>query len=62
LRGYNATTTDQIAVAAGLTPQEFARYVTTKNAIVMSLVEDCVRAGVARWPALHRTRTRSTRC
>jgi AcrR family transcriptional regulator len=43
-RGYEATTVDQIAAAAGLTPRDFARYFATKDAVLMSIVDDVLEA------------------
>jgi AcrR family transcriptional regulator len=46
-RGYDAITTDEIAATAGVTPQEFARYFATKDAVIMSLADEISHAGVA---------------
>jgi AcrR family transcriptional regulator len=37
--GYEATTIEQIAAAAGVTPAEFARHFVGKDAVVMSVVD-----------------------
>ena len=42
--GYEATTVDQIAAAAGLTPRDFARYFATKDAALMSVLDDVLQA------------------
>jgi AcrR family transcriptional regulator len=42
--GYETTTIDQIAAAAGLTPHDFARYFATKDAALMAIVDDVLRA------------------
>ena|SRR5271169_3524771 len=42
--GYEATTIDQIAAAAGVTPPEFVRYFASKDAVLMSIVEDLLHA------------------
>lgn len=46
-RGYEATTIEQIAAAAGVTPVELSRYFATKNAVLMSIVEDLLTSTVA---------------
>lgn len=46
-RGYDAVTPDQIAATAGVTPQDFARYFATKDAVIMSLADEISHAGVA---------------
>jgi AcrR family transcriptional regulator len=46
-RGYDAITPDQIAATAGVTPQDFARYFPTKDAVIMSLADEISHAGVA---------------
>jgi AcrR family transcriptional regulator len=45
--GYEATGVDQIAAAAGVTPPDFARYFGTKDAVLMSIVEDLIQASAA---------------
>lgn len=45
--GYEATTVDQIAAAAGVTPPEFVRYFASKDAVLMSIVEDLLHATAA---------------
>jgi len=45
--GYEATTVDQIAAAAGVAPPEFARYFATKDAVLLSIVEDLIQASAA---------------
>lgn len=45
--GYEATSVDQIAAAADVTPDEFARYFTSKDAVLVSLIEDLLHASVA---------------
>jgi AcrR family transcriptional regulator len=42
--GYEVTTVEQIAAAADLTPADFARYFATKDAAIMSIVDDVLRA------------------
>jgi AcrR family transcriptional regulator len=46
-RGYDAIGVDQIAATAGVTPQDFARYFATKDAVIMSLADEVLQAGVA---------------
>jgi AcrR family transcriptional regulator len=46
-RGYDATTVDHIASTAGITPQDFGRYFATKDAIITSLIDEVLQAGVA---------------
>jgi AcrR family transcriptional regulator len=43
-QGYDATTVEQIADAAGVTPSEFARHFATKDAAIMSIVDDLLHA------------------
>jgi AcrR family transcriptional regulator len=43
-QGYDATTLDQIAAAAGVVPQELARHFATKEAVILSFVDDIVHA------------------
>jgi AcrR family transcriptional regulator len=43
-RGYEATTIEQIAAAAGVTPPDYARYFASKDAVIMSIVDDLVKA------------------
>jgi AcrR family transcriptional regulator len=45
--GYEATTIDQIAAAADVAPPDFARYFETKDAVLMSIVEDLIQASAA---------------
>jgi AcrR family transcriptional regulator len=45
--GYETTTVDQIAAAVNVTPADFARYFATKDAVVMSIVEDLLHATAA---------------
>jgi AcrR family transcriptional regulator len=45
--GYEATTTDQIAGAAGVPPSEFVRYFPTKDAVILAIVDDLVQATAA---------------
>lgn len=45
--GYESTSIDQIAACAGATPPEFVRYFATKDAVVMSIVDDLVQATAA---------------
>jgi AcrR family transcriptional regulator len=42
--GYEATTIDQIAAEAGVTPPDFARHFASKDAVVMSVVDDLLQA------------------
>lgn len=44
-RGYDATTPDQIAATAGVTPQDFVRSFATKDAVIMSLADEISQAG-----------------
>jgi AcrR family transcriptional regulator len=44
--GYEATSVDQIAAAADVTSDEFARYFTSKDAVLLSVVEDLLQASV----------------
>ena len=46
-RGYDATTVDHIAATAGITPQDFGRYFATKDAVITSLIDEVLQAGVA---------------
>jgi AcrR family transcriptional regulator len=46
-RGYDNTTPDQIAAAAGISAQQLARDFATKDAVVMSLCEQILDASVA---------------
>lgn len=43
-QGYEQTTVDQIAAAADVSPRTFSRYFATKDAVVMTLVDDLVDA------------------
>lgn len=43
-QGYEQTTVDQIAAAADVSPRTFSRYFATKDAVVMTLVDDLVEA------------------
>src|SRR5271167_974987 len=43
-QGYEATTIDQIAAAGGVTSQAVVRYFATKDAIILSIVNDIVVA------------------
>ena len=45
--GYEAAAIDQMAAGAGVTPSDFARYFATKDAVVMSVVEDLLHATAA---------------
>jgi AcrR family transcriptional regulator len=42
--GYEATTIEQIATAAEVTPPDFARYFATKDAALMAVVDDLLQA------------------
>jgi AcrR family transcriptional regulator len=46
-QGYEATTIDQIAAAGGVTSHAVARYFATKDAIILSIVDDIVVAVAA---------------
>lgn len=43
-QGYEQTTVDQIAAAADVSPRTFSRYFATKDAVVMTLVDDLIDA------------------
>jgi AcrR family transcriptional regulator len=43
-QGYEATTIDQIATAGGVTSPAVGRYFATKDAIILSIVDDIVVA------------------
>lgn len=43
-QGYENTTVEQIAAAAEVSPRTFSRYFATKDAVVMTLLEDLVDA------------------
>jgi AcrR family transcriptional regulator len=45
--GYEATTVDQIAAAADVTPPDFARYFASKDEVLMSIVESLLHATAA---------------
>ncbi len=42
--GYEATSVEQIAAAADVTAPDFARYFASKDAVLMSIVDDLLRA------------------
>ena len=44
--GYEATSVDQIAAFAGATPPDFLRHFATKDAVLMSIVDDLLQATV----------------
>jgi len=46
-QGYDATTVDQIAAAADVTPADFERHFATKDAAIMSVVDDPLQATAA---------------
>src|SRR4051812_16365532 len=46
-QGYEATTIDQIAAAGGVTSHAVSRYFATKEAIILSIVDDIVGAVAA---------------
>jgi|HubBroStandDraft_3_1064219.scaffolds.fasta_scaffold01833_6 AcrR family transcriptional regulator len=46
-QGYDATTVDQIAAAADVTPADFERHFATKDAAIMSVVDDLLHATAA---------------
>jgi AcrR family transcriptional regulator len=46
-QGYDATTVDQIAAAADVTPADFERHFATKDAAIMSVVDDLLQASAA---------------
>jgi AcrR family transcriptional regulator len=45
--GYETATIEQIAAAADVIPSDFARYFATKEAVIMSIVEDLLQATAA---------------
>jgi AcrR family transcriptional regulator len=46
-QGYDATTPDDVAFAAGVTPSEFARYFASTEAVVLSIADAMARATAA---------------
>ena len=46
-RGYNNTTVEQIAAAAEVSPRTFSRYFPTKDAVIMTMLDDLVDAAVS---------------
>jgi AcrR family transcriptional regulator len=46
-QGYDATTVDQIAAAADVTPADFERHFATKDEAIMSVVDDLLQATAA---------------
>ncbi len=46
-RGYGNTTVEQIAAAAEVSPRTFSRYFPTKDAVMMTVLDDLVHATVA---------------
>ncbi len=48
--GYEATSIDQIAASAGVTPAVFLRYFATKDAVILSVIDDLVQATAATLP------------
>jgi AcrR family transcriptional regulator len=61
-QGYDATTVDQIAAAADVTPADFERQFATKDAAIMSVVDDLLQATPQHSPTLRPRWTQSTRC
>jgi AcrR family transcriptional regulator len=60
-QGYDATTVNQIAEAAGITPMTFFRHFATKDAVLVTdpydpLIAEAVAAQPAELPPLERTR------
>jgi AcrR family transcriptional regulator len=45
--GYERTTIDEIAAEAGVAPSDFLRYFATKDAVILSIVEDLLGATAA---------------
>jgi len=46
-QGYEATTIDQITTAAGVASGDFSRYFASKDAVIISLVDDVLHATAA---------------
>lgn len=46
-QGYHRTTVEQIAAAAGVTPQDFARHFATKDALILSITEELMHGTAA---------------
>ncbi|MCX2928683.1 TetR family transcriptional regulator [Mycobacterium sp. CVI_P3] len=46
-QGYNNTTVEQIAAAADVSPRTFSRYFPTKDAVMMTVLDDLVKAAAA---------------
>lgn len=44
--GYEATSVDQIAAAADVSPLDFARYFASKDEVLLSIIEDLLQASV----------------
>jgi len=44
--GYEATSVDQIAATADVSPDDFARYFASKDEVLLSIVEDLLQASV----------------
>ncbi|KAA0107886.1 TetR/AcrR family transcriptional regulator [Mycolicibacterium sp. P1-5] len=51
-RGYANTTVEQIAAVAEVSPRTFSRYFPTKDAVMMSVLDDLVHAAVAELAAI----------